>query len=519
MTIHSTRRAVFFGALVLFAGSLAVTAFATSIPSDVIVDFFGLEFSDGMDYGSGVYTQGDFTITLSQNGGADWIEQTEPGECFNNGECLNAEGDGFDTQTVTIQTTSGNTFNFVSFWDLNLCGGQVVLAQGYLNGVLMVTQNSGFINDMTCGGTSGTVLLTGFENVNKVVLTSTAFDGFNDNFDEFVFDTQDQTITFNNPGAQSFGTAPTFTATATSGLTPTFTSTTSGVCTITSGGLLTTVATGTCTIHADQAGNASYLAAPTVSQSFSIAAVVPGVPTGATATKGNAQATVTFTAPAFNGGAAITGYTVTSSPAGGTDSNAGSTGLSHIVTGLTNGQAYTFTVTAANTAGAGSASTASNQVTPSTVPGAPTGATATAGNAQATVTFATPVSNGGASITGYTVISSPAGGTDSNAGSTGLSHIVTGLTNGQGYTFTVVASNTNGAGSASTASNQVTPSTVPGAPTGATATVGNAQATVTFTAPVSTGGSAITGYTVISSPAGGPTPTPGLPACRTSSPD
>lgn len=81
----------------------------------------------------------------------------------------------------------------------------------------------------------------------------------------------------------------------------------------------------------------------------------PGSPTGATATAGNAQATVTFTAPVSNGGSAITGYTVTSNPAGGVDSNAGTTGLTHTITGLTNGTAYTFTVTATNAAGTSAA--------------------------------------------------------------------------------------------------------------------------------------------------------------------
>ena len=232
-------------------------------------------------------------------------------------------------------------------------------------------------------------------------------------------------------------------------------------------------------------------------------ATVPGAPTIGTGSPGNAQVTVTFTAPVSNGGSAITGYSVTSSPAGGTDSNAGTTGLSHIITGLTNGTAYTFTVTATNAIGTGSASAASASVIPRTVPGAPTIGTATAGNAQATVPFTAPASNGGSAITGYTVTSSPAGGSDSNAGTTGLSHVMTGLTNGTAYTFTVTATNIAGTGSASAASNSVTPATVPGAPTIGTATAGNAQATVTFTAPASNGGSAITGYTVTSSPAGG----------------
>jgi len=48
----------------------------------------------------------------------------------------------------------------------------------------------------------------------------------------------------------------------------------------------------------------------------SAAATVPGAPTGVSATPGNAVATVSWTAPASNGGTAITGYTVTSSPGG-----------------------------------------------------------------------------------------------------------------------------------------------------------------------------------------------------------
>ncbi|WP_460712665.1 hypothetical protein, partial [Nocardioides dilutus] len=41
---------------------------------------------------------------------------------------------------------------------------------------------------------------------------------------------------------------------------------------------------------------------------------VPGAPTGVTATAGDAQAMVSWTAPSSDGGSALTGYTVTSSP-------------------------------------------------------------------------------------------------------------------------------------------------------------------------------------------------------------
>lgn len=171
-----------------------------------------------------------------------------------------------------------------------------------------------------------------------------------------------QTITFANPGAQNFGTTPTLTATASSLLPVTFTSDTPLVCSITSGGVLTFLSAGTATISANQPGNESYISAPTVSRTFTVNAVVPGAPTGVTATSGNGQATVSFTAPAFTGGAAITGYTVTSSPGGFTGTGAASP---ITVSGLTNGTSYTFIVTATNSAGTGAASPASSSVTPS----------------------------------------------------------------------------------------------------------------------------------------------------------
>ena len=64
---------------------------------------------------------------------------------------------------------------------------------------------------------------------------------------------------------------------------------------------VTMVAAGSCSVVANQAGNANYNAAPAVTQSFTITATVPGAPTIGTGTAGPNQATISFTPPANNG--------------------------------------------------------------------------------------------------------------------------------------------------------------------------------------------------------------------------
>jgi hypothetical protein len=79
-----------------------------------------------------------------------------------------------------------------------------------------------------------------------------------------------QTITFGSLSNQTYGTAPfTVSATASSGLAVNFYAATKSICSV-SGDTVTLLATGTCTIQAHQPGNASYLAATPVSQSFQV---------------------------------------------------------------------------------------------------------------------------------------------------------------------------------------------------------------------------------------------------------
>ncbi len=223
-------------------------------------------------------------------------------------------------------------------------------------------------------------------------------------------------------------------------------------------------------------------------------ATTPGTPTGLGATTGNGSLALSWTAPASNGGAAITSYTITYNSGGDDTSVTGISGTSTTLTGLSNGTTYTIRVAALNSQGT---STLSSSVTgtPSTVPGAPTGLTATSGANSVALSWTAPASNGGASITSYTVSYSSTEGSESVSSIVGTSTTITGLTNGTSYTFTVAAVNTNGGGSSSDSATS-TPSTTPGAPTELTATKGNASVDLSWTAPLSDGGANITSYTV-----------------------
>jgi hypothetical protein len=295
-------------------------------------------------------------------------------------------------------------------------------------------------------------------------------------------------VSFTAPASDNGSTITSYTVTASPG---TATATCSGSPCVVTG--LTNGTAYTFTVHATNANGDS----PESSASTSVTpAAPPGAPTSASAVAGAGQASVSFSAPASDGGSSITSYTVTASPGTATATCPGSP---CVVTGLTNGTAYTFTVHATNAIDASSESASTAAVTPVGVPVAPTGVSAAPGDTVATVSFTASASNGGSAITGYAVTSSPGGLTGT---CTASPCTVTGLTNGTAYTFTVHATNAVGPSSESIASSAVTPASAPGAPTqvGAVAVAG--QADVSFTVPVSDGGAAITGYTATSNPGG-----------------
>ena len=192
---------------------------------------------------------------------------------------------------------------------------------------------------------------------------------------------------------------------------------------------------------------------------------VPGAPTAVVgAVVSTTSASVSWTAPASDGGSAITGYNVqvrdvTANTEQSMDSTSGAT-----ITGLTSGHAYTFTVWAYNAVGS-AASAASTAILVATVPGAPTGVVgAVVSDTSAAVSWTAPVSNGGSAITGYQVIAYDMETTTAAAAVTSTSGAtITGLTNDDDYTFTVVATNAVGDSAASDPSTAILIATVPGA--------------------------------------------------------
>ena len=186
--------------------------------------------------------------------------------------------------------------------------------------------------------------------------------------------------------------------------------------------------------------NFTTLAGPTLT--------VPGQVTGLTATAGNAEVALSWTAPS-DGGSEITRYEYQQD--GGSWTTTGGTETTFTKTGLTNDTSYSFKVRAVNAVGNG-AESASVSATPKipptptptptpvppTVPGQVTGLTATAGNLQVTLSWTAP-SDGGSSITKYEYQQDQ--GTWATTGGTGTTVVKTGLSYGTEYHFRIRAVN------------------------------------------------------------------------------
>ena len=250
----------------------------------------------------------------------------------------------------------------------------------------------------------------------------------------------------------------------------------------------------------------------------------PGAPTSFMATVDDGEVTLSWAAPASDGGDAITEYeyrysegdtvlaraTWTDVTDGGDDgdSTADETGVT--ISSLTNGTEYAFEVRAVNSLGDG---TKAGPVTATpavpTAPGAPQNLTATAGDSEVTLSWAAPASDDGAAITEYeyrysagatvapnatwTGVADGSDDGDSTADETGVT--ISSLTNATQYAFEVRAVNRVGDGTAAgpVTATPVAP-TAPGAPASFMATAGDTKVTLSWAAPASDDGAVITEY-------------------------
>lgn len=201
---------------------------------------------------------------------------------------------------------------------------------------------------------------------------------------------------------------------------------------------------------------ATYGSTDTAPSAPSNSATPTGVPDPVqnAATVENPSIQITWDAPAFDGGSAITGYTVTVSPGTATCNTAASVRECSFG-GLTAGTEYTFSIVAKNVNG---------DSTPVTVTGTPPGApeapvaTTTATTESVTVAWTAPNSFG-SPITGYTVTTAPGGATCTT---TGLTCTFSELNPDVTHTFSVVATSAGGTSAPGTATAMLIPVEIAG---------------------------------------------------------
>ncbi|NBR24823.1 MAG: hypothetical protein EBU08_13845, partial [Micrococcales bacterium] len=226
-----------------------------------------------------------------------------------------------------------------------------------------------------------------------------------------------------------------------------------------------------------------------------VPATNPNAPRNVTVSPTNQGIQVSWAAPSYDGGNAVTGYVATVRQTGDTCNTNAST-LSCTFSNLVNGSTYVVDVVATNNAGKSDTASSGN-VTPRTVPSKPTQVVLTPGASTIRVTWAAPVSDGGSTITQYIATATP--GANITCTSTGTYCDLLNLTAATNYSITVVAVNAAGTGSASTAVSAM-PFDKPGAPTSVGAAADDTQINVSWSAPTTTGGSDITGYVATATP-------------------
>ena len=305
--------------------------------------------------------------------------------------------------------------------------------------------------------------------------------------------------------------------------------TTNTACSVSTLGVVSIAHVGICEIAATAAGASTFAAASPIAKTIAVVADLPNAPFVVSTSAGNRSATVSFTAPTYNGGATISGYELVA-----VDQSSGSTTqmietgcstvanngfLSCTVRGLENGTHYAMKIAAVNEAGKGAFSTLSGEITAATNPSAVQQLSVTEDNASLVIAWEDPDSLGGGTFSAYRIFIKKSSESTFDqlhyfTVTTSSTHTVTvtqespnngmgfsggpTLQNGVAYDVKVVTVTTANAAelTSNTAVAYKVPRTVPGTPVLAVAVQVSTQLMLTWSAPVSDGGSAIERYVV-----------------------
>jgi hypothetical protein len=225
---------------------------------------------------------GTCTIKATQTGNADYAAATAVSQSFTVNRA---------TQTITFPAIPATTL---------VTGSFTLSPAPSASSGLPVTIVSDTSSVCTVSGTTVTLVAVGTCGLKATQGGNTGYYGATAAYQNFKVTLATQTITFTNPGTQSYGTPLKLTATASSGLAVSYTSLTTPVCTV-SGNTVSFVEPGSCTIKATQAGNADYAAAPAVSQNFTVNHEAQTITFPAIPATSLSAGTVTLTATASSG--------------------------------------------------------------------------------------------------------------------------------------------------------------------------------------------------------------------------
>jgi len=179
------------------------------------------------------------------------------------------------TQTITI-TKANQSVTFTTTPTVPTATGSYSVAATADSGLsVAITVDSGSSSACSISGSTVSFLTSGSCVLNANQAGNTNFNPASQVQQTITVAKAAQSISLTNPGGQVFGGASFSTSgSASSGLTPTYSlgsQTTNSACSVASNGTVTIAQVGTCEVLADQAGDATYSAAPQASVSFAIA--------------------------------------------------------------------------------------------------------------------------------------------------------------------------------------------------------------------------------------------------------